>query len=151
MIYEGVVYSEMLGALTLNRKAMDNANAVTFPGAAISYDYGGVPEIIPEMTWDDVKNYHDKYYHPSNCIVYLYGRLENTEAFLKMLNDEFSGFGKAGFSLADDGYTPITEPVVSKIAYPVAEGFDTNNQSVVYYYILCQHNYKVLRHFPYPY
>lgn len=137
MVYEGVVYSEMLGALTLNRKAMDNANAVTFPGAAISYDYGGDPEFIPEMTWDDVKNYHDKYYHPSNCIVYLYGRLENMGAFLKMLNDEFSGFEKAGFSYADDGYTPITESVTSKIAYPVAEGFDTKNQSVVYYYILC--------------
>ncbi len=137
MIYEGVVYSEMLGALTLSRKAMDNANAVTFPGAALSYNYGGVPESIPDMTWDDVKNYHDKYYHPSNCIVYLYGRLENTGAFLKMLNDEFSGYEKSEFSFKDDGYTPITESVTSKIAYPVSEGFDTNNQSVVYYYILC--------------
>ena len=137
MIYEGVVYSEMLGALTLDRKAMDNANAVTFPGAAISYNYGGVPENIPEMTWDDVKNYHDKYYHPSNCIVYLYGRLENAGAFLKMLNDEFSKFEKAEFSFADEGYTPITESVTTKVAYPVTEGFDTNNQSALYYYILC--------------
>ena len=28
------------------------------------------------MTWEAVKNYHDTYYHPSNCIAYLYGQFE---------------------------------------------------------------------------
>ena len=137
LIYEGVVYSEMLGALTLERKAMDNANALTFPGAALSYNYGGVPEFIPEMTWDDVKNYHDKYYHPSNCFVLLYGKLDHYDLFLKLLNDEFSKYEKQEFTFTDDGYTAITEPVTAKIAYPAAEGMDTTNQSVIYYYILC--------------
>ena len=137
MIYEGVVYSEMHGAMTLERTAMDNANAATFPGAAISNNYGGIPEHIPEMTWDDVKNYHDKYYHPSNCLVLLYGKLDNYADFLKLLNDEFSNYEKREFSFTDDGYTRITESVTSKAAYPVAEGTDTTNQSVVYYYIVC--------------
>ena len=52
---EGTVYSEMVGALTLDRVALDNANQLTFPGASISYQYGGMPAHIPEMTWEDVK------------------------------------------------------------------------------------------------
>ena len=137
LTYEGVVYSEMQGALTLGGTALDNANRITFPGAALSYDYGGLPEKIPEMTWESVKSFHDKYYHPSNCFALLYGKYEDYSAFLKLLDDEFSQYEMVEFAEKDEGYTPITEPVVSSIPYPMAEGTDPTNQTVVYYYILC--------------
>ncbi len=137
LTYEGVVYSEMQGAMTLSRMALEYANDATFPGSALSYSYGGLPEIIPDMTWEDVKAFHDKYYHPSNCLAFLYGKIENPEAFLKLLDETFSQYEKAEFSHTDDGYTPITESVTASYAYPMAEGTDTANQSVVIYYILC--------------
>ncbi len=34
----GKVYSEMLGALTLDFRAMINANTVTFPGSSMMYN-----------------------------------------------------------------------------------------------------------------
>lgn len=43
LTYEGVVYSEMQGAITLSRAAMLNANKLTFPGAALSFNQGGMP------------------------------------------------------------------------------------------------------------
>ena len=133
----GTVYSEMTGALTLQRSAMDNANEVTFPGAALSYDYGGKPEFIPDMTWDALREYHNRYYHPSNCIAWLYGSFEDYTAFLKLLNDAFSDFEKQEFSFTDSGYTRIAGPVTASVPYPVADGTDTENQSSVYYYIIC--------------
>ena len=133
----GTVYSEMTGALTLQRAAMDNANGVTFPGAALTYDYGGKPEAIPDMTWDSLKEYHNTYYHPSNCIAFLYGSFRDYTRFLKLLDEAFSGFDRQEFSFTDSSYTRITEPVVTEFAYPVAEGTDTVNQSTVYYYIIC--------------
>lgn len=133
----GTVYNEMAGALTLQKSAMDNANQVTFPGAALSFDFGGKPEAIPEMTWDDVKNYHDAYYHPSNCLCLLYGSFEDYTAFLKLLDEAFSPYEKKEFTFTDSGYTRITEPVVTSVPYAVAEGTDTANQSSVYYYIIC--------------
>lgn len=135
--YEGVVYSEMLGAQTLPRVAMNNANDVTFPGSALTCDYGGVPEVIPDMTWDDVKSYHDKYYHPSNCLVLLYGQFEDYAAFLALLDEAFAPYEKEEFSFEDANYTPITEAVTAAFAYPMAEGTDVTNQSEIYYYILC--------------
>ena len=133
---EGTVYTEMTGALTLEATALDNANRATFPGAALSYDYGGVPETIMEMTWEDLKAYHDKYYHPSNCLALLYGSFEDYSAFLKLLDDAFAGYEKQEFSHEDAGYQRITAPVVTEVPYPVAEGTDTANRSTVYYYIV---------------
>ena len=133
----GTVYSEMTGAMTLQESAMDNANLVTFPGAALTFNYGGKPEAIPDMTWDALKSYHDTYYHPSNCICLLYGSFEDYTVFLKLLDEAFSPYEKKEFSFTDSGYTRITEPVVISVPYAVAEGTDTANQSTIYYYIIC--------------
>ena len=134
--YEGVVYSEMTGAMTLERTALENANEAAFPGSSLSYSYGGLPEAIPEMTWEDVKNFHNLYYHPSNSFTILYGQLNNYEAFLKLLDDEFRKYERKEFPFEDSGYTRITEPVTEKIPYPMAAGTDPSNRSCVTYYIL---------------
>ncbi len=137
LTYNGTVYSEMQGAVTLSRAALMAANKITFPGASVSYDYGGDPDFIPEMTWEELKDYHNRYYHPSNCVAYLYGSFSDYTAFLKILDTAFSPFEKAEFSFEEPDYTPITEPAELTYSWPVTEGTDTANQSVVYYYILC--------------
>ena len=134
---EGTVYSEMLGAYTLARAALLNANQITFPGAALGLDYGGHPDYIPEMTWDALKAYHEKFYHPSNCLALLYGDFEDYTAFLALLDEAFAPYEKASFHYEDVDYAPITGPVESVLPYPTAAGSDTNNQSYVYFYIVC--------------
>ena len=133
----GTVYSEMTGALTLQRSAQDNARAATFPGSAAAYNSGGIPQYIPDMTWDSLKEYHNRFYHPSNCIAFLYGSFEDYTAFLKLLDEAFAPYEKQDLTFIDSGYTRITEPVVTSVPYAVAEGTDTANQSSVYYYVLC--------------
>ena len=135
--YNGTVYSEMKDTVTLDSAALTAAKKATFPGASVSYQYGGDPDFIPEMTWEELKEYHDKYYHPSNCIAYLYGSFEDYTAFLKLLDEAFAPYEKAEFSFEEPDYARITEPVVSSFAYPAAAGTDTTNQTAIYYYILC--------------
>ncbi|MBR6185905.1 MAG: insulinase family protein [Clostridia bacterium] len=137
LTYEGVVYSEMQGAITLARAALQNANKRTFPGATLSFNQGGMPQNIPEMTYEDVKNFHDKYYHPSNCFAVLYGQIEDYAAFLSLLDEAFAPYEKAEFTFEDAGYAPITEAVSAEFGFPMAEGTDVTNQTVIYYYILC--------------
>ncbi|MBR3107983.1 MAG: hypothetical protein IKH30_12540 [Clostridia bacterium] len=137
LTYEGVVYSEMQGAMTLDRAALLNANGLTFPGSALTFNQGGTPEVIPEMTWESVKAFHDLYYHPSNCFAILYGQIEDYAAFLALLDGAFSEYEKKEFTFEDKGYAAITEPAVGTFAFPMAEGTDVTNQSVIIYYILC--------------
>ena len=134
---EGTVYSEMKGAYNLARAAMLNANRLAFPGAAIGYCFGGDPDYIPDMTWEDLKAYHEKYYHPSNSIAYLYGEFEDYAAFLALLDEAYAPYEKQEFTFEDADYTPITAPVVDRIGFPVTADSNTDHQSMIYYYIVC--------------
>ncbi len=134
---EGTVYSEMQGAWTLQRMANTNALRAMFPGSRVGNDSGGDPDVIPELTWDALKEYHRQYYHPSNCAAYLYGRFENYKAFLQLLDGYFSVYERREITRVDDGYAPIAAPVVQALSFPVEAGSDTEHVSEVYYGFVC--------------
>ena len=134
---EGTVYSEMLGAMSLNRWASLNFERLLFPGSTIGNESGGLPEAIPDMTFDMLRNYHDTYYHPSNCAAYLYGSFENYTAFLSLLDGTFSQFERKEFAHQDPGYAPITAPVKEEYPFPVEAGSSTTHASTAYYGIVC--------------
>ncbi len=134
---EGTVYSEMLGATTLSRVANINFLRTTFPGSRVGNDHGGDPAVIPEMTWEMLKDYHDTYYHPSNCAAYLYGAFDNYEAFLELLDKAFEPFEKKEFAREDPDYTPLTESVEVELPFAVEESSNTEHASHCYYAILC--------------
>ena len=134
---EGTVYSEMLAAMDLESWASYNTLRLAFPGSTIGNVSGGDPDYIPDMTWDGLKAYHDLYYHPSNCIAYLYGQFDDYTAFLKLLDEAFAAYDKREFTFEDADYTPITAPAEESYPFPMEAGSGTENRSVVYYDILC--------------
>lgn len=133
---EGTVYSEMLSAYDLNTAARYNWMRTSFPGATVGNSSGGDPAEIPNMTWDDLKAYHEKYYHPSNCMAFLYGQFDDYTAFLKLLDQEFSSYDRRTFDFTEE-YTPITESVTKTFAYPVEADYYTDGASMIYYSFLC--------------
>lgn len=134
---EGTVYSEMQGALDLNSVANNNMYRTTFPGSQIGNESGGEPDSIINMTWESLKNYHELYYHPSNCMAYLYGAFEDYAAFLRLLDEAFSPYEKREFSFDDPDYEPLKSSVQVELPFPMEAGSDTENRSVVYYSFLC--------------
>ncbi len=134
---EGTVYSEMLGATDLDEKASFNATKAAFPGSVAGYSYGGDPDYIPDMTWEALKEYHARFYHPSNCMGYLYGSFEHYEDFLALLDEAFAPYEKSEFTFEDSGYTPLTESVTSELPFPVEATSSTENASTIYYTIIC--------------
>ena len=133
---EGTVYSEMLSSFDLFTAARYNWMRASFPGATGGNAYGGDPSCIASMTWDNLKAYHEEYYHPSNCVAYLYGSFEDYTAFLDLLDREFSPYERRSFSF-EEHYTPITESVTESVPFPVEEGYYTDGASMVYYSFLC--------------
>ncbi len=134
---EGTVYSEMLGAMNLARAASYNYYKNTFPGSVVGFNQGGDPDFIPEMTWEALKSYHDIFYHPSNCVAYLYGQFDDYTAFLALLNEAFAPYEKQDFKFVDADYTPITSPVTVSLPYAMENGTNTQNTSVIYYAFVC--------------
>ncbi len=130
---EGTVYSEMLGAVTVDQAGMFNALSDTFPGSTIGNNSGGDPEYIPDMTWESLKAYHDRYYHPSNCLGLLYGQFDDYTAFLDLLDKAFEPYEKTETDHTDPEFEPISGHVSGEHAFPVEAGSSAEHQSAVFY------------------
>ena len=138
LTYNGVVYSEMQGITSIRQAAHFDSLKTAFPGSNVGNHYGGDPDCIPDLTWEEAIDFHNRYYHPSNSMTYLYGDFEDYTAFLKLLDDAFSPFERKDYSMdRHSGYTRNTAPVTRHFSYPVAADMDTENRSVIYYIIPC--------------
>ena len=72
--YKGVVFNEMKGALATPGAAMSRAiGKALFPGLPYEHISGGDPSDIPNLTWEQLRNFHARHYHPSNARFYTYG------------------------------------------------------------------------------
>ena len=76
LAYKGVVYNEMKGAMSSPDQVMGRSllNAL-YPDTTYRFNSGGNPEVIPSLTWDQLKCFHARHYHPSNAFFYTYGNL----------------------------------------------------------------------------
>lgn len=89
LIYKGVVYSEMQGALSSPQEMIaKEIYGTLFPNTTYEFVSGGDPEYIPELTQGDFESFHSKFYHPSNSYIVLYGD-QHLDQCLKFINDEY--------------------------------------------------------------
>lgn len=128
---EGVVYSEMLGAQEHEQMATIQLDRLLYPGSCVGSVSGGLPEKIPEMTFEDLCQFHETFYTPSNSLTVLYGKM-NIERYLKMLNETiFAGFERKEMHLEEESYRPAAGDIVAKYTYPASA--DTEPETVMYY------------------
>ena len=95
--YNGVVYNEMKGVFSSADALLDyEAMKALFPDTPYSFESGGHPDAIPELTQEAFEHFHTTYYSPENSFIYLYGDMD-IETTLQYLNDEYlSGFKRTG-------------------------------------------------------
>jgi Zn-dependent M16 (insulinase) family peptidase len=129
----GTVYTEMQGAYSIETASMFNFKKTLFPGSQAGNSHGGHPSQITTMTWQHLKDYHDAYYHPSNSLSILYGKIEDYAPFLTLLDGYFSAYDKKKFTFDDLGYTPLSAASEKTFEHPVEAGSDTTNGAVVYF------------------
>ncbi len=80
LVYKGVVYNEMKGAMSApTARLWEALSAELFPTTTYHYNSGGEPEAIPTLTYAQLKAFHAKHYHPSNAFFATYGDLDVTE------------------------------------------------------------------------
>lgn len=76
-IYKGVVFNEMKGALApVDAQLEWNLYHTMFEGSCYGFESGGIPESIPELSYENFVATHKKFYHPTNAIFYLDGDLD---------------------------------------------------------------------------
>ncbi len=85
----GVVLNEMKGAFSSPEALLAQTSLrALFPDTPYGHISGGDPEQIPELTYQRFKEFHSRYYHPSNCRIFLYGDIPTAE-LLAFLQERF--------------------------------------------------------------
>ena len=71
---KGVVFNEMKGAMGSQAARFNRAlGATLFPTSTYHHNSGGDPVNIPDLTHDDLRQFHATHYHPSNARFFTYG------------------------------------------------------------------------------
>lgn len=79
-MFKGVVYNEMKGAMSdPNATFMQSIKENLYKKSQYKYNSGGEPAFITDLKYNELLEFHDKYYHPSNCTFMSYGDLDFTE------------------------------------------------------------------------
>lgn len=124
--YNGVVYNEMKGEFSSPERVLyrNQLNSL-FPASIYSKEYGGLPEEILQLKYEDMLAYHTKYYHPSNSYIYMYGNMDMVEK-LEWLDQEYLSV----FERMDIDSRINLQPAFSKQAY-VENEYSINTHEAV--------------------
>ena len=76
-VYQGVVFNEMKGAFGTPARVLDSQmHKMLFPDTCYRHVSGGDPKHIPDLSYEQFISNHKKYYHPSNALISLVGRVD---------------------------------------------------------------------------
>ena len=125
---------EMDAPLTINGGVLEREilNSL-YPDTSYAFESGGNPENIPELTYEQFLAFHQKYYHPSNSYIYLYGNMDMEEK-LEWIDQEYlSKYKKIAVDSDIKIQKPFTEPREVVIPYNIASGEELKDNAYLSY------------------
>jgi hypothetical protein len=132
LVYKGVVYNEMKGAMSSPGQVMGRSilNAL-YPNTTYRYNSGGDPVEIPSLTHEQLKAFHARFYHPSNAFFYTYGNLA-LEKHLAVIEEKVLGrFAAIDPKSEVPPQQRWQSPRECRFTYPLSENEDPTKKSQV--------------------
>lgn len=130
----GVVYNEMKGAFSspdgvLEREILSSL----YPDTSYAFESGGNPENIPELTYEGFLAFHQKYYHPCNSYIYLYGDMDMEEKLEWMDREYLSKYEKIQVESEVKAQKPFASCREVVIPYHIASGESLSDNTYLSY------------------
>ncbi len=89
LTYNGIVYNEMKGVFSSPQGLLYRTiSKCLYPDGTYGKESGGDPSAIPDLTQKQFVEFHEKFYHPSNSLIFLYGD-GDVEEHLAFLDKEY--------------------------------------------------------------
>ena len=86
----GIVYNEVKNGLSDPEWRLHLAiSGGLLPDTPYARNGAGDSLVMPDLTYEQFKAYHQSYYHPSNCYVFFYGNIPTCE-YLEFLADRLA-------------------------------------------------------------
>lgn len=121
--YSGVVFNEMKGAYSsAMRVAFMGMINQAFKNTQYKSDAGGKPLEIPNLSYEEFKEFHNTFYHPSNTIFYSHGSISAQEIQNKLENNVLSHFTKKTVDNTVDVAQTSKQPQLLQGTHPAPDG-----------------------------
>ena len=121
LTYRGVVYNEMKGAFSSPDAQMGwHVMTDLFPQTTYGVESGGDPDCIPDLTQENFVAFHQKFYHPCNSYIFLYGDMD-IEDTLSFIDGEYlNNFHKITVDSSIAHQTFLGQSIVRSYPYGIA-------------------------------
>jgi len=132
LAFKGVVYNEMKGAMadpgSLLQRRLTRA---LYPTTTYGCNSGGEPDDILDLTHEELKEFHARYYHPANAYFFTYGDLP-LESHLAVIEDlALRHFGPLEIDSAVPAEVRFDAPQQITETFPVDPGEPLGKRSMV--------------------
>jgi Zn-dependent M16 (insulinase) family peptidase len=118
--FKGVVYNEMKGVYSSpDSLLMEASQQSLYPDTTYGLDSGGDPKKIPDLTYEQFKEFHDTFYHPSNARIFFYGDDPVEERF-KLLEEYLGKYTKTEPDSEVKLQAALAEPIRIERPYAVS-------------------------------
>jgi hypothetical protein len=127
----GIVFNEMRGAYSSPDSLMYKyLQESLYPDTPYAHDSGGDPRVIPTLTYDQLKAFHQAYYSPSNAYFFIYGDIP-TKEHLAFLEEVLSGFERIDIETGIAGQPRADHPARIHGYFPVAMDESLNRKTAI--------------------
>lgn len=116
LVFKGVVFNEMKGVFSDNERLYaQHLQNKLLPDHTYSVVSGGEPLAIPDLTWEQLKQFHATHYHPSNARIFTYGDLPLEQHLEQIEREALSKFDRTEPDTAVPPQTPWNKPRIDHV------------------------------------
>jgi Zn-dependent M16 (insulinase) family peptidase len=118
LVYKGVVFNEMKGAMSSSVSTLwQTLTEHMFPTTTYHYNSGGDPEDIPDLTYEQLKEFYRVHYHPSNAVFMTFGNIPAVEHQARFEERALSRFDRLDKEISVSDEKRFKQPVVVEERY----------------------------------
>ncbi len=133
---KGVVYNEMKGAMSsITSQLWHGMSKHLYSSSTYKHNSGGDPENIIDLSHNDLVNFHQKHYHPSNATFFTFGNVDPLEIQSFIKENVLDNFSPSDEVVAVKNEDRLDSPKVVSDFYNPQPG-DENNHHIVLSWLL---------------
>ena len=133
---KGVVYNEMKGAMSsITSQLWHGMSKHLYSSSTYKHNSGGDPENIIDLSHEDLVNFHQKHYHPSNATFFTFGNIDPLEIQSFIKENVLDNFSPSDEVVAVKNEDRLESPKVVSDFYNPQPG-DENNHHIVLSWLL---------------
>ena len=116
--FKGVVFNEMKGAMSSPVSVLwQTLSEHLYPTTTYHYNSGGDPEHIPDLTYEQLKEFYRTHYHPSNAVFMTFGDINAYEHQKQFEEKALCQFDKLDIDIHVAAEQRLDKPVAVEDVY----------------------------------